>query len=763
MACARQLEGLFHQYAARFTEMGEDIPKVVIVEGRSRIGGRVYSRQFHTKLGSANHEFAGERHTAEMGGMIITGFERGNPINILLRGQLGLPYHALTAETTIYDSDGRPVDPDRDDLVEKLFNDCLDRVSEYKYKTQPAKLIEGNRALLDEGRDSPGDGSRTIMQAEEATAALPDALPVAEQSVPKKVNLVPVSADKLTGRVHNQPGIPASEKVMDKAEAMGWRLRPGVPSDFDLQLEDAASSSGSTLGSVLDHALNRYKDLVHLQPQDYRLINWHVANLEYSNATSLRNLSLSLWDMDAGNEWEGHHSMVIGGYQSMARGLLHCPTSLDLTTRFVVKGIKYQAESFDGPVILQPENGDSVEADIAICTIPLGVLKEESVEFEPPLPDWKTGPIARLGFGILNKVVLVYKEIFWDPDRHIFGTLRDPLNSHSTLQEDYALRRGRFFQWFNVTNTTGLPCLIALMAGEAGFETERSSDESLVQEATEILRGVFGEKVPYPEECVVTRWGSDRFARGSYSSTAPGMQPDDYNSMARPVGNLFFAGEHTIVTHPATVHGAYLSGIRAASEVLDSILGPIEVPTPLVLPRDSLILQKRRGSPRDPRQARLEAYEFEISDYIRSEIGDRPSPPAKLVVNPYLLFSKEHFESARKRCEEHRRPGKTRTLPNEIRMMTSKMWRELTSEQRLPYEKEAATLKKAHNDALAVFTEEAQRWDEKAGALRARYEQDNPSLPGPDEYPEERGTPNKYRRTRHASHAQGCSSVDRCL
>ena len=41
-------------------------------------------------------------------------------------------------------------------------------------------------------------------------------------------------------------------------------------------------------------------------------------------------------------------------------------------------------------------------------------------------------------------------------------------------------------------------------------------------------------------------------------------QIDDYEHMARSVGNLYFAGEHTIGTHPATVHGAYLSGLRAA-------------------------------------------------------------------------------------------------------------------------------------------------------------------------------------------------------
>ncbi|GAB0131658.1 hypothetical protein EsDP_00000120 [Epichloe bromicola] len=760
LSCARQLQGLFSQYAERFIEMGQSVPKVVIVEGRSRVGGRVYSREFKTKPNDRDPAFKGKRHTAEMGGMIITGFERGNPINVLVRGQLGLPYHALTAETTIYDSNGKPVNPIRDELVEKLYNDCLDRVSKFKHKMQPSKSIPGNRDLLDEGRDSPGDGSKTIMQAEEATAALPHSLPVSEQSVPKKINLVPVSADKLTGRVHNQPGVPASEKVAEKAAAMGWTLRPQTEAEFNLKFEDAVTSSNATLGSALDHALTRYKDLIDLNAQDCRLFNWHIANLEYSNATNLHNLSLSLWDIDAGNEWEGNHTMVIGGYQSVARGLLQCPAPLDLTNKFAVTSIRYHSSSFDGPATIESEDGRTVEADNVVCTIPLGVLKQGNIAFEPALPDWKVGAIERLGFGILNKVVLVYNEIFWDPKRHIFGVLRNPPSKHGAKQEDYSQNRGRFFQWFNVTNTTGLPCLIALMAGEAGFETERSSNESLVEEATQVLRGVFGSKVPYPVESVVTRWGSDRFARGSYSSAAPEMLPEDYDCMARSIGNLLFAGEHTIGTHPATVHGAYLSGLRAASEVLEGMLGPIEVPTPLILPKDSILLHKRKEAAKDPRQARREAYEIEILDFIRDNIGERPVRPGKVAASAYLLFSKAHFEEARRRCEQHRKTGKLRATPNEVRVMTSKMWKEITPEQRQPYEEEATAQKKAFNEALLVFDEQAQSWDEKSILLRAKYEAEHPSLPGPDEQEEEQGTPNKYRRAKQVSYVEDRAHAD---
>ena len=41
LGCARQLEGLVSQFEDRFHEKGEDPPRVVVLEGRDRIGGRV--------------------------------------------------------------------------------------------------------------------------------------------------------------------------------------------------------------------------------------------------------------------------------------------------------------------------------------------------------------------------------------------------------------------------------------------------------------------------------------------------------------------------------------------------------------------------------------------------------------------------------------------------------------------------------------------------------------------------------------------------
>lgn len=70
-------------------------------------------------------------------------------------------------------------------------------------------------------------------------------------------------------------------------------------------------------------------------------------------------------------------------------------------------------------------------------------------------------------------------------------------------------------------------------------------------------------------QSVVTRWGQDPLTWGSYSSVSVGgLGPEDYDAMAQPLGSrVFFAGEATSRKYPATMHGAFQTGLREAANV----------------------------------------------------------------------------------------------------------------------------------------------------------------------------------------------------
>ena len=77
--------------------------------------------------------------------------------------------------------------------------------------------------------------------------------------------------------------------------------------------------------------------------------------------------------------------------------------------------------------------------------------------------------------------------------------------------------------------------------------------------------------VPAPTDAIITRWQDDPFAQGSSSYLKVGSTPTDRVALRTPIDDtLFFAGEATSSDYPATVHGALLSGRRAAEEALST-------------------------------------------------------------------------------------------------------------------------------------------------------------------------------------------------
>jgi [histone H3]-N6,N6-dimethyl-L-lysine4 FAD-dependent demethylase len=69
-------------------------------------------------------------------------------------------------------------------------------------------------------------------------------------------------------------------------------------------------------------------------------------------------------------------------------------------------------------------------------------------------------------------------------------------------------------------------------------------------------------------EVMATPVSSGSVPAGGSQSTASGLP------------RVFFAGEHTIRNYPATVHGAFLSGLREAGRIADQFLGaPYAIPS----------------------------------------------------------------------------------------------------------------------------------------------------------------------------------------
>ena len=105
----------------------------------------------------------------------------------------------------------------------------------------------------------------------------------------------------------------------------------------------------------------------------------------------------------------------------------------------------------------------------------------------------------------------------------------------------------------------------------AGYAREAAelTDEVLVADAMDVLRKLYGPNIPEPTEAQRSNWSKDPFALCAYSFNAIGADINTRRTLARPVASqLYFAGEATALEYPFTVHGAYLSGQRAAAEIM---------------------------------------------------------------------------------------------------------------------------------------------------------------------------------------------------
>ncbi|KAL2820242.1 flavin-containing amine oxidoreductase-domain containing protein [Aspergillus cavernicola] len=755
LGCARQLEGLFTHYRDN-----SSTPRIIVLEGRRRIGGRIYSHPLRNLQSSTLPP--GLVPKAEMGAHIVVGFDHGNPLDQIIRGQLALSYHLLRDISTIYDIDGSPVDETRDATAESLYNEVLDRSGDYRQKSVIIPTAEGDRELIDSGRDISTSDGVTVRQYEEARAAGTIGLLLPAKRIRRGVGHK--TADiKPAGVPVADLGQTEENPTHLACQAMGWRLKDGVSANATINLDRIAKVSESqTLGNVMDEGVRQYKRMLPLTPKDMRLLNWHFANLEYANATNIGNLSLSGWDQDMGNEFEGEHSQVIGGYQRVPYGLWSHPTKLDVRTNKIVTRISSNSSaSAKHKMVVECEDGDSIMADKVVYTGSLGTLKHRSVQFSPSLPEWKQGAIDRLGFGVLNKVILTFDQPFWDTERDMFGLLREPENSESMIQEDYAANRGRFYLFWNCIKTTGLPVLIALMSGDSAHQAESTPDAEIIAEVTSQLRNVFKDvAVPDPLETIITRWASDKFTRGTYSYVAAQALPGDYDLMAQSIGNLYFAGEATCGTHPATVHGAYLSGLRTASEIINSVIGPISIPNPLVpekgktgppgipilpngtpfsphipLDTDSPDIQVQPQSQQLPAKSTFNSaartsYDQAMLAAVYAEVGTPLPRPPRSGLNPFLLWQKDCWPRARAQCDATHQAetnNPTAKAPRDVvRAAIGLMWRQAPEDEKRPYLEQAEVNQQTNAEIAAKWRADNAVWEARMAVAKKRWRKENP-------------------------------------
>ncbi|HUN23676.1 MAG TPA: FAD-dependent oxidoreductase [Anaerolineales bacterium] len=275
-------------------------------------------------------------------------------------------------------------------------------------------------------------------------------------------------------------------------------------------------------------------------------LNYSInTTIEHEYAADTTQLSAYSWDDQA--EYEGADVIFPGGYQQL---IAYLAKGLDIRLGEVVSHIDHS-----GKDVQITTNKGSYSAPKCVITLPLGVLKSGMVQFSPALPSAKQKVMQRMGMGLLNKLYLKFPNVFWDKDAVLIGYVNP--------------QPEQWQEWLNLYKVIGEPILLGFNAGTFGRKIEQMKDSELVASAMKVLTTLYGKSIPQPTGWLATRWASDPLAGGSYSYLGVSATADDYDTLAANISKkLYFAGEHTHREFPASVHGAFLSGERAAKEIL---------------------------------------------------------------------------------------------------------------------------------------------------------------------------------------------------
>lgn len=277
-------------------------------------------------------------------------------------------------------------------------------------------------------------------------------------------------------------------------------------------------------------------------------VDWHtMLQVRDDLGSDADDLSFLYWD--DGYEMFGYgDSCVVEGFQSLCERLA---AGLDIRFGEVVRRISHD----EARGVEVETAGGRFAAERVLVTLPLGLLKQETVAFDPPLPPRKRSAIERLGWGYMTKVIVRFDAPFWPTEQYVFGYMCRAVDAHPT---------NVISAWY----THGVPALVMLIGGALGREIESWPAERLRDWAVAVLGDVFGGDIPAPVDVRCTSWDRDPFSRGAYAYVRVGSSPADIEELAAPVGTrLLFAGEATYRQHWGCAHGAYVSGLREAQRI----------------------------------------------------------------------------------------------------------------------------------------------------------------------------------------------------
>lgn len=242
----------------------------------------------------------------------------------------------------------------------------------------------------------------------------------------------------------------------------------------------------------------------------------------------------------------------------------------------------YTNDSSKIVLLFSCESGhEIVICENVICTMSLGYMKENLKNLIKPvgiMPKEKLTAVDNLGYGTINKIFMKYDEPFWSDNLEgIFNVWLKENEADPLLDQTKGFTKKNWFEnicYFETVNDQDN--LLSAWYGGCQF-SEDFSDEQIINDCTMVLRKMLkDETIPKPSSIIRSKWGSNKYFKGSYTYMKLGSNESDLFSYAAPImlANkpvVLFAGEGTSHRQFSCAHGAFNTGLKESERILNDL------------------------------------------------------------------------------------------------------------------------------------------------------------------------------------------------
>lgn len=238
---------------------------------------------------------------------------------------------------------------------------------------------------------------------------------------------------------------------------------------------------------------------------------------------------------------------VLGGNEQIITELakrVQSQINTDYTVTKITEKNKKYSITFD--------NGKTIESEILIITLPFTALRNVKLDFE--MPKMKRKCIDELSYGTQSKMFFGFKNRFWRENNYSGYVLSD--NVHNGWDSSQMQ-----------THNEGEGSYTLFLGGKKGEQLSNDQSEIYLNELNKIYDDVKANFIRQNSY----NWSQNPYAGGAYACYKPHQMSTIAGWEGKPVGNIYFAGEHCSENFGGFMYGAVETSLKAVKQILDII------------------------------------------------------------------------------------------------------------------------------------------------------------------------------------------------